>query len=738
MARDSGFPTRRFLSDRVPRRLTLAAAVLGFFGLVSLITLYPLIFENGQRAAGYDWFFPHWAFWWVRHALTTEGLHVYESNFVMAPYTTNYAYNVLTLLWFPMWAALEPLVGTLTAVTAIIWLACTLNGALFFWFLRSEAVAPGWALLGGVALQTFPVVRYFYYNTHINLMNWFLLPVLLLIWKGIAAAVRARQPRRALAGALGMGVALWATVLADLQFPLFAVFVLGPYGLLTLWRSPARRHLVALGALALSLAVALLWLAGPLPYLMDVRGTLVPGPVEDRPTIDFPADFVSMAETWWDWSTPSLGGFVTLAMLATLIFAIVRAPRGGPERWVWVVVALLPLLFAVGPTLRLGALEIPMPYRLLYAATDGNYRMPWRLAPAFALGAMVFIGKVWTPRVPASVAGRAFLFGGLFFVLALDVRLFEGGPTQPVLPEYETYARLGEEPYDYVVVEVPTGAGSGETLLGDPDAIPLQYYGITHGKRMVNGFISRAPVEHFWYLHTGDPMLSWLGQRRLLDADAFEAQLRERIFEWPIGYLVVHQDLIRQNAVRPEEVIGHLNSLHDLLCAPFVEGDALFYRTRWHPDGCPSRSLPEPEPGVYVLDLGAAGDERYIGAAWHWQETVAGVTWRWAGEQPQALLYVDLPPGDYTLELVMQAYAQPRKVRLAVNGNPLDGEATAQPGQLNVYSFQVPAEVFDAGSTLALSLEYDGWTVPAEIGAGDDQRRLAIAVDELRFIRNTD
>ena len=72
--------------------------------------------------------------------------------------------------------------------------------------------------------------------------------------------------------------------------------------------------------------------------------------------------------------------------------------------------------------------------------------------------------------------------------------------------------------------------GTGEVLIGDERAITLQMYTMTHEKRGVNGFISRAPTEHFWYLNTDDPLLSWLGQRRFLELETVEAQLRERIF----------------------------------------------------------------------------------------------------------------------------------------------------------------------------------------------------------------
>lgn len=721
------------------RRLRLNAAAVLFFALLAFICLYPQIFHYRTHGAGYDYFFPHWCFWWIRHALTTPGLNVYDSNFVMFPYETSFAYNALTAFWFPVWAILEPLAGTLAAMVFIIWLACTLNGYALFAFLRSERVHPGLALIGGAALQLFPISRYFYYNTHINLMDWFWLPVHLLLWKQAAASAQTRHTRHLIGWAILLGLALWGLGLTDLQFPIFTAFVLVPYGLLTLWRSSRRRHLITAGVIVLVLALALLWLAGPLPYIVQFEGGLVPGPVEDRPVIRFPSGFLSMSHTWWDWASPSLGAFVPLVTLASIVFALVKPPRLRRDRWFWLAILIPPLVFAIGPTLTVAGHDIPLPFRLLYEATDGNFRMPWRLAPVFVIAAMVFAGHVWTPALPRRKTIRAAALASIFFLLAVTVRMYETGPLRPLLTTYEFYEHMGEEhgePYDdYVVIEAPTGAGTGEVLLGDAEAIAFQYYGITHHKRMVNGFISRAPISHFWYLHTDDPMLSWLGQRRLLEADLVRQQLAERIYTWPIGYIVVHQDYVRRNGAQPLEITGYFNALDDLLCPPIVERDAVFYRTVWHPDGCPARTPPDIAEGVYQVDIGAPGDERYMGWGWHWQETVAGLTLRWAGDQTQAYIYVDLPPGDYAVTLSMQAFWEPRRVRLLVNETALDMAATVAVESLEAYTFTVPAESIGDGQHVTITLDYDNALIPVEIGQSGDQRRLAVAVDWIQFER---
>ncbi len=717
---------------------SLSAAALFFYAGLAFLTLHPLVFGNGVKVAGYDFFNYNWNMWWIRHALTTPGLSVYENNFAMFPFTTNYGYHALTAVWYPLWALLEPLLGTLTVMNVITLLVCTLNGWLFFALLRRERIAPGLALIGGAALQVSPILRYFYFNTHINLMDWFWLPAELLLWQALVRAVETRRARRAALLALAQGVTLWGILLTDLQFPIFTAMLLAPYVLYTLWRSAARLRLIAAGALVAAAALPLAWFLGPLPYILRFSGTLAPGTVEDRPGIPLDRLF-SMSETWWEWSSPSLGAFVTVILLISVVGSFLLRQGRQRGRWGWFLLALAALLLALGPNLIIGERAFPMaPFRLLYAQTNGMFKMPWRLAPIFIIAALVFVGKTWTPFFRRRTAGRIFALAGVFLLLTLDVRLFESAPLLPVPVDYSFYYAIGAEPYaDEVILEVPTGAATGDVILGDPRATQLQYYGIIHGKRMVNGFISRAPLEHYWYMLTDDPLLSWLGQRRYLEPERVEPELRDHVFNWPIGYIVIHRDLIGRDSSTVQEILGYFNSLDDLLCPYTVEGDAVVYRTTWHPDGCPPRTPPETAPGVYTIDIGSAGDEAFIGWGWHYAETVSGLTLRWAGAYPQTQVYLDLPAGQYTVALAAQAYWQPRQLRLLVNGTLIGEAVPIGADSLREYAFTLPAGVLGSGKGVTLTLDYDAAVVPAVVGQGEDSRKLAVAVNWIRFTRHT-
>ncbi len=211
-----------------------------------------------------------------------------------------------------------------------------------------------------------------------------------------------------------------------------------------------------------------------------------------------------------------------------------------------------------------------------------------------------------------------------------------------------------------------------------------------------------------------------------------EPRLRKIIQDYPVGYIVVHTDLILRYTGRStvQEVIGYLNSLPELFARCLSRVRRSSTGPSWHPDGCPPRTPPEIEPGVYQIDVGSSGDEPYLGWGWHWQEEIVpGVTARWTGQFPQADVYVELPPGQYTVTLAVQAYQQARTLRLDVNGETV-GEAVIQPDSLQTVTFEIPAASTAEGRFLTLRLDY-GEATPIE-GAN---RALALMVDWIRFTR---
>lgn len=723
----------------------LLAVILAFF-LLALIALYWPLFNTATHLSGQtgdvvtDYFHFYWNFWWVRHALAA-GQTIYETNYVFAPFTSSLVYHTLTVFWYPLWALLEPLFGTINAMLAVFLASLTLCGFSLYLLLRRQGVSPALAFVGGAMLELTPAMFNGVYWTNINIMGWFWLPFMLLLWGELAR--RAHQLRPAIGLSLLLGVLLWAMLLTDLQYPIFASFLIVPYVLWTLYHAPglaARLRLIALGLLALCLALLLLGFIGPLPALLAFQSSgLAPTPVERAVSIPFPQGFFQRLPE--DVSVGSL--LLPLVFLALLLNRFAHPPshppahRGlGASRAFWFAVMLLPLIMAAGGSITVGSLVIPLPYTILHSLFNGQFRYPERFIPVMLIPAVLFIMLTLTPLLRRRFE-RYLVPSLLLILLAADSWLYRPEPIQPIPRHYNFYDTLAQESLDYVIIESPTGASTGESLVGEQRFAALQWYGIFHGKRMINGHISRADVNHFYYMRTDDPLLAWLGQRRFLEPDLVEPQLRRIIPEWPVGYIVIHQDLIGRSGPTTQEIIGYLNTLDDLLCPVWVEHDAVVYRTAWHPTPCPPRTPPEVEPGLYRIDLGASGDERFIGWGWHWPEPVGDITtWRWTGEYPQTRLYIDLPPAAYQLTFTAQAFYEPRQLTLLLDGAPLTSEPfTVLPDSLQTFTVALPIERVGQGHHLTLTLDYDAVRVPLEVGQSADERRLAIAVDWMEFRR---
>lgn len=735
-----------------------------FLGLTMLALYWPLLHVTTHIGGPWttDYYHFHWNYWWLRHALGS-GLNVYETNYVLFPFTTNLAYHTLTPFWYPLWALLEPLTGTLPAMAAVLVMAMSLSGFCAYLLFRSESVPAVLALPSGVLYMLTPAMLLAIMLSTINYASLFWYPLLLLLWGRVAQTTR-------LAGlfwAMAFGIALYGLVQTDYQHVLFAAVLLIPYGVLTLlqtgsftvtpegefsrdaedYSEPSQRihkpqilrwSLIGRGLLAVGVALVLLWFVGPLPALLRFdRSTLSPMSIDKAQNIAFPQGYIGRLGTY-DYRQITLGALIVPLLAIALMAAFTVLRSRDRRRWFWLALTAIPLILTPGAVIMIGDSAITTPYVAFHNLFGGLFRSPARFAPPLILAALIFIGRSFAP----ALAGRPHIsrwigVGGLLLVLG-EARLYQPMPIQPVTPAYDFYTQIGQErgePYDsQVIFEVPNAGGSGEAWVGEFRNMEAQFYGITHGKRMLNGSIARAPLNHFWYWLYDDPMIAWLGQRRYLEPETVAGQMRERIFGWPIGYFVVHQDWIGRDGPTNQEIIGWFNTLNDLLCPPFIERDAVVYRTRWHPDGCTARTPPESAPDIYKIDLGSTGDERYIGWGWHRQEDV-GVTWRWTGEYPAARLYLDLPPGAYTLTLSAQAFHNVRTLTMLIGDVPLGEPVAVAIEGLQTFAFDLPADLVGDGQHLALTLAYDAVVVPRDVGQSADIRRLAVAVDWVQLER---
>jgi hypothetical protein len=708
--------------------LRRAALIVGFYGGLALLALYHPLFHlpdfvpTVPDGSVSDYYHFHWNYWWIRHALT-HGLPVYQTEYVMAPFVNSLALHTLTPFWYPVWALIEPILGTSAAVLAIMASSYTLAGVTFYALLRAEGVRVSLALLGGALLELSPMLTNGVYWTNLNIMGWFWLPLLLLTWRTLVQS-SSPWPWAAL-----LGVTVWAMLLTDVQYAVFASFLVVPYGLWTLIRPGrhSRARLIGCAVLALIIALLLLTVAGPLiPLLEYDRSGLANTPADRAVAIPFPQCYI------WHCDEANPVGAVLLPLLAIALIVSLRL-RGDPRlprrRWLWLALFAAPFVLSMGASITVFGVTLSLPYQFFHDLLGGMFRYPERLAPVFLIPAVLFIAQTFSPLIASRHA--RWIAPLVLLVAIADARLLEPIPVAPLPPHYTFYDRMAAELETYVIVDVPTAGMSGEGLVGEARFPTTQFAALWHGQRVVNGHISRINTFNFMYMRDGDPMMSWLGQRRDLEPDAVAAQMRERIPLWPIGYFVIHQNFIRRDGGTLEEIFAFFNQQPDLVCPVWVEGDAVVYRTTWHPSGCPPRTPSQTPDGAYVIDIGAPEDVRYLGQGWHAPETVAGVTLRWAGAASQADLYLDLPPDPYRVTISAQSYTETRTVRLLVNGVETGEPLTIAPDALNAYTVDMPQAALGDGRHVRLTLAYDAALSPSAISESADSRLLALAVEQL-------
>ncbi len=707
--------------------LTITLAVLQ---LSQLITNRTTHLPTEPTAETTDYYHFHWNMWWIQHALSIN-INPYITNYVLTPFTSNLSLHTLSAAWYPIWRIFEPQHGTSTAFTAIFTIAATLTGVTTYLVLRTHNVKPAFAAAGAILVQGSALTYESTKWSTLNLIGWFWLPILLLTWRQMANAAKHKQHPKASVWTGILAAVIWGMILTDLQYPLFAAFIIVPYATWILIKTKStstRVVLITYSLISIALALLLLWYAGPLAELLNFdRSVLATTPAERGPKVPFPEGFL------WRLDRGISLGLIPLSLIA---IAIILTIRGRAIRirtnWFWLWVALPPLIFSAGASIEIANMTIPMPYRWLHELLGGIFRYPERFANVFLFPALIF-SLAALSQTTSKRGWPAYAIHTILFLLVMaDTRLMRPTPLQPIPPVYDIYEQMGRENYDYVVVEVPTAGASGEGIVGRSQWVATQWYGMTHGKRMVNGHISRVNPWHFLWMETADPMMAWLGQRRFLEPEIVARDMAERIVSWPIGYFVIHTQWLPQNSPTLQEVIGWFNAHRELVCPFAIERELIVYRTTWHPDGCPLRTPPQVEPGKYEIDIGEVGDERFIGWGWHWQEDIGATRWRWTGEYPEARLYVDLPAQNYRLRLAAQAFWETQTLDVSVNGQSLL-QSEVIPDRLQEIEILIDEQLLGSGQQIEITLDYSTTYIPQEVGQSSDPRRLAVAIDWIRF-----
>ena len=707
---------------RIPPYVAVGLAYL----LLSCLTLYPLVADFSSAIPGIqgkhaDFAQFYWNVWWFQHAVFHLGQDPYFTNYILYPNTINLAYHTFTpllnVLALPIYATL----GLGTAINSWIIGSLALSGLAMFAFLRHHAVLPGLAFLGGVlfAFTASNMSRVSFVHLSMVAIGW--LPVSLLAWDRLTE-------RRTWRSAVVLGGVLYATLLTDIQFVVWLAVLLPFYALSGLIRvgKHERMRVVALGVLAVLVLIGLSLIA-PLPQLVAglnaEYGQEYPGLIEDWYSIHL-SDLIALPPRHLVSERATLGVLLPLLVAVGLL-----AGQRTARRRFWLIAGTAFLILSLGPTLK--PFNIPLPYRVLHEAFGGTYRVAARfLLPAvFAL--IVFATLSFTPkfRQLAALSRTMILAGALMFV-ALEGRWYEPFPVFR-MPDYRIYHAIGRTPGEFLVLEVPVGPHNLFRGVFGRGGV-LQFYAPIHHKRLINGAVSRAPLN-LTQSYRQWPLITALAEEGPVpDVQVARDEFQRLSREWDIRYVLIHRDLLSPDIAT--WAAGFFNT-QDGWCLVDEEGPILAYAQTASGNCFASDRFAAPPDGT--VDLGNPGDERYLGLGWYGGESIGGPQARWTGRTSSAALRVYLSRQNYRVSIRATSFLPDQTVTVYANEARVAELRTGQ--GLNEYTIDVPAEAISPESVTRLTFAHARAESPSNL-TGDpnqDRRQLAVAYDSITWVAVT-
>lgn len=694
-----------------------------FYLAVTLLFLFPLPLRLDRaviRVKSNDVWEHLWWVWWVREALTNG----------QTPYVTDRLFHPtgapLYLMGMDMVTAVLsiPFQGPLGLVLTynLLTIAATTFGAYAMYLLALEVVGsrPG-ALVAGAVFGYLPLLSSVTNMGQMEYTNIGFVPLtILFLW-------RLRRDGRARTVALG-GVALALAVYSSWYQGLFlflftALFV--TYEAVSLaWRRRWRRlgaflpRVAAWGALAAVLVA---------PGLLPAVRLAATSDFAETPRAAIALSSLNVLDPFkLNALNPLLGGGIerlsyAMGYVATAL-ALLGLRRAGRRARFWVLTVAVFLALALGPFLLVGdrRWDLPfLPYNLLYALPLGNIaRAPVRFLFLVAIAQAILAawGVVWLRErfgrerslSATGTTGPVLGRANLVVTLALALVLLEW------LPAPRTLAGTAIHPFYRSIADGPPGAVYS---LPYDTVTPAMYWSTAHGRPIVGGYISRhvpyplldsVPVIEQLYVRT-DAALKELTESDIVDQPAFAERGVELFAAYGIRYVVLHRGV-----VTPPETARLDAALTRLLPPSAVV---------WDDERLRAYRIPDRQAGGVVAGFGSG---------WHAMErrNDTGQRFRWTkGDAAMSLTLLDAAPRTARFTATTFSYQRPTTVDVLLDDRVV---ATLSVGL--------------APQTIALDLPlrpgYNGLRFraregplrPADVTGARDDRVLSFALSEVKLV----
>ena len=538
------------------RRWVLWVSSCLIYAVLSILITWPLVLHVDTHLAGrdQDLLNVYWGNWWVRRALAT-GHNPYQTHYLLYPTgfdLTTFAFSpFLALLSIPLrWVVSSPVAYNLIVLATIVLSGIAMEQLVHY--LTGKVWAARVAAITFVMAPCLAAERF----AHLNLA--------MLAWIPWAALFLTRIMREAhLRDVWLFSLVVGLAFLTRLHVGALVLLFSGIYLVATIvikgraWPRRAWFLLLAAGLLSMLIVIPLglrlsrllaepggenVLREGAEYHQTDLLAYVLPPnahPLFGRWTAPLYAERFPSNDRYWAYL-----GFVPLALALYVGFA--RPAQAGP----WLLTALVFIILALGPSLRVGGTlyrGIKLPYAWaedLFSAVGFDVPNRFNLATMPALSVLVGLAyaelvqhkrKLLLWAIPATIA---------FEYLVVPIPLFRLPVDSPF------YAQMAADEGAYAIVDLPLTRADGEIH---------RYYQTIHGKPIVGGWDHRVPSSAFAFIDAVPLLQAWSG-RGLPDGPLI-ADLGA-LSEAGIRYIVLHKDQLDSVPAGMESVFSSLRPVY--------------------------------------------------------------------------------------------------------------------------------------------------------------------------------
>jgi hypothetical protein len=524
--------------------------------------------------AGGDVWVHQWTLWWLKSCVT-RGLNPFYTDLLYYPVGVSLTSHNIAWFNFALWLPLQAIFGNYQAYGSMYISLFALNGFAMYLLAREWTGSPSAAFVGGLVYGFWPYVLS--QSGHPNMIVILWLPLAVLYLRRTMEKKRKRDAVWTALFVALIGISRWQLLIpTGVALGLYLLYKGLADAACRTWRTVATLALtgllsvVLMAPLAMPMVLDQLTRAHPEEVLIDdsVKGST-----------DLLAYLLPNSNLYlWGHVVPLLGenlqftgDRVDFIGYTSLLLALYGVVKHWSKARFWVLAAVVQVVLALGPQLRVGSQlypEVPMPYRLvgdlflvriLRAPHRFNVYLGLPMGMLVAWGVKALLRQRFLGRVPGLVLGIA-------GVLILgEACLVPYRVERPVTPDW--YRELAEESGRFAVLDVPMHTRRYDKW--------YMLYQMTHGKPLVQGHVSRNSREEFAFLES-TPFLGRLHRDNVMDPTYSDISHQlQTLAQAGVRYLVLHKRF-----ASPER----LAEWQDWLTFEphYEDADLVVYRTRPH------------------------------------------------------------------------------------------------------------------------------------------------------------